>query len=298
MLDELKSLAIFAKVVQLGSFRKAGAYYQLSPSVVSHHISCLEQKIGTAILYRSTRKLSLTEQGKKLYIQAKQMADAAQYGLANVNQQVDNLSGSLTLTIADVLKHSPIMSIIAEFSNSHPNIVLNIRFKDAVEDMVAEGIDIAIRIGQLKDSSLKSRCIYSIERSVVASPAFMKNLPPITTLPQLEHLPWIAPSMLSVKRTFIDSTGSPQICHLNPKIKVDSVEAACQLALLGAGVTSPPNYLIAEHLQHNRLIALLPDWRMQPLKVYLIWHQVPQSSLAHYMKTSIIERCHKFLENG
>lgn len=286
MLDELKHIAVFCKVVDKGSFRAAAHELALSPSVVSHHISALEHKSGVTLLYRSTRKMILTEQGKILYEAAKQLVDAAQSGLNYLIGQANDPSGILKISMAAVLCKSPIMSAIAAFSKQFPKVKLNLQFSDKVEDLFEHGIDVGIRIGQLKDSHLKAVKIYQIERKLVCAPSLINNEQ--LDIDSLDTLPWINPSMLPAKRTFKNNDQERTI-QLNSKIDVDSVEAACQLALQGAGISSPPDYLVDDYISDGKLIHILPHWQMTPLSVYLVWQPSAQpASLCSRFKASIV----------
>src|SRR5580700_8826000 len=169
MIDELRALAIFAKVVEAGSFRSAANTLKLSPSVVSHHVAQLEERLGVALLYRSTRQLSLTFEGEKLFASAKSMISAAENGLNSIKHQTSEPSGKLNLTVPAFLTRSALVRDIAAFAKAFPKIALSISFTDVQQDVIREGIDLAIRVGELKDSALKSKRLYDMKRKLVVS---------------------------------------------------------------------------------------------------------------------------------
>ncbi|MEM9140585.1 MAG: LysR family transcriptional regulator, partial [Pseudomonadota bacterium] len=152
MLDQLRQIAIFAKTVDHGSFRAAARALDISPSVVSHHVTQLEERLGTALLYRSTRKLSVTEDGKRLLSNAHVMIDAAEAGLTAIADRGRALSGVLHVTVPAVLARSALVDRIAGFSRDHPNVHLMLDFSDARREVIGGGIDVAIRMGWLSDS--------------------------------------------------------------------------------------------------------------------------------------------------
>ena len=115
MIDELRAMALFAETIKQGSFRGAAKVLNLSPSVVSYQISQLEQRLGSALIYRSTRKLSLTHEGEVLYTHALQMLDCAQQGLSKVAANAQELTGKLTITLLAALIRSPLNQQIARF---------------------------------------------------------------------------------------------------------------------------------------------------------------------------------------
>src|SRR6185437_2160385 len=154
MIDELRALAIFAKVVEAGSFRSAANALKLSPSVVSHHVAQLEERLGVALLYRSTRQLSLTSEGEKLFNSAKTMLSAAEEGLNSLAFRATEPIGKLNLTVPAMLTKSLLVADIIAFAKTFPKVVLSINFSDIQQELIREGIDLAIRIGDLKDSTL------------------------------------------------------------------------------------------------------------------------------------------------
>ena len=173
MLDHLRQIAIFAKTVDHGSFRAAARALGLSPSVVSHHVAQLEERLGTALLYRSTRKLSVTEDGRRLLDAAHKMINAAEAGLQAVAGRGRQLSGVLNVTAPAVLAQSALVDRIALFLTMHPNVRLELDFSDTRREVIGAGIDVAIRMGWLRDSALKSRKLYDVRRRLVASTDYL-----------------------------------------------------------------------------------------------------------------------------
>jgi len=161
MLDELRQIAIFAKTVDHGSFRAAAQALRLSPSVVSHHVGQLEKNLGTALLYRSTRKLSLTPDGERLLEAAHNMINAAETGLQLISQQSNEHSGVLRVTVPALFTQSFLTEQLAEFTLEYPKVHLTLDFSEFRRDLIADGFDLAIRAGDMKDSSLKSQLLFS-----------------------------------------------------------------------------------------------------------------------------------------
>ncbi len=297
MLDELKSIAIFCKVVETGSFRKTAHFFQLSPSVISHHITMLEKKTQVALLYRSTRKLSLTHDGQKLFDSCRPVLTCIENGLNQLTSK--KLSGQLTISMGAVLGHSPLTQIIADFSRQHPDVRLDVKVSDDLHDFTKEGIDLGFRVGPLKDSSFKSRLVYRIHRRLVASPKLFEQYPYPKRLDELSSLPWINPSMMPASRDFIDQDGTKQTVMFNTRLRVDSVDMACMLVKKGAGVTSPPDYLVNTSIQHKQLVPLLEGWQMQSLPVFMIWHSnVTSNSLVHHYKEFVLNRVQEFSQSS
>lgn len=167
MLDDLRAIALFVRTVDLGSFRSVAASFNISPSVVSHHVAKLEEKYGVALLYRSTRKLSLTDDGKRFYEHARKMVFSAGDALNMLTENAQSPHGKLTLSMPGALVRSDLTRKIAQFSSDYPNVSVSLHSSDETIDLIASGIDLALRTGEMKDSMLKSRRIGSIDRKSV-----------------------------------------------------------------------------------------------------------------------------------
>src|SRR5262245_51390457 len=139
MLQRLRAMAVFAKTVECGSFRAAAKALDLSPSVVSHHIAQLEAGLGNALLYRSTRCLSLTSDGEQLLAAARTMLDAAEHGLNQAAWRAHEPSGHLTITALAVLMSGPLAEDLAAFARAFPKVTLTIHATETVIDLIREG---------------------------------------------------------------------------------------------------------------------------------------------------------------
>jgi DNA-binding transcriptional LysR family regulator len=172
VLDQLRSLAVFAKVAELGSFRAAARALALSPSVVSHHVGELERRLALPLLYRSTRSIALTPDGEQLVAAAREMVDAAARGLDAVSGRSAAPSGALRLTAPAFLAGTGLSRHLAAFSSKHPNVRLTVSFTDAPRDLLRDGLDLALRIGKLADSTHRTRKLAEMRRVLVASPRY------------------------------------------------------------------------------------------------------------------------------
>lgn len=280
MIDELRALAIFAKVVEAGSFRSAANTLKLSPSVVSHHVAQLEERLGVALLYRSTRRLSLTHEGEKLFMSAETMLSAAEKGLNSIAYHAEEPTGKLSLTVPAMLARSPLMSNIAAFAKAFPKVALSINFSDIQQDLIREGIDLAIRIGNLKDSGLKSKRLFMMTRKLIVAPVLMSAHKSPRRPQDLFQWDWIGLKMRANTKKLINQKGKTCLIKFEPKIIVDSMEAVCQLAIAGLGLATPPAFLVAEDIRRGYLVEPLPEWEAESLPVYVVWPpNAPKESL-------------------
>ncbi len=271
MLDDLRALAVFAKTVQHGSFRAAAKALGLSPSVVSHHVSALERRLAVALLYRSTRHLSLTSEGERLLASARAMLLAAEQGLGGLSGRSLQPFGHLRITLPAFFSRANLITQIAAFAREFPKVTVSMDFSDRPRDLIREGIDLAVRVGDLKDSGLKSTKLFDLQRTLVASPDLVRAHAKPRHPADLAAWDWIGLSMRADTKRFIDRKGAPADVAFTPRIVVDSVDAACQFAIAGLGLASPPTFLAEPEIAAGRLVEVLPGWQTTSLGVYALW---------------------------
>ncbi len=270
MINQLRQMAIFSKTVELGSFRQAADALNLSPSVISHHIAQLEEHVGVALLYRSTRRLSLTHEGELLLKSAQIMTEAAETGLQAISSQVEQPTGSLRITTPAILSQSQFMEFIADFMKAFPKVSLSAEFTDMRRGIIKEGIDVAIRMGSLKDSSLKARKLYEVDRVAVVSRAYF-NTRPIPEKPEdIENWDWLGLTPVTTKPVF--SRGKSHI-QLTPYMRLTATNAHAlySLAKAGLGIVIIPKFIAEKDIRKRSMITLLPEWSVEKIGVYAVW---------------------------
>ncbi len=270
MIRNLRALAIFAKTVDHGSFRLAAKHLQLSPSVVSHHISQLEEQLGVALLYRSTRKLSLTREGERLIGAARAMVKAAEDGINTALDNAAELSGELHVTAPAVLAQSPIADQIALFVKSYPKVRLSIDYSDHSRDVIADGIDVAIRMGWLRDSSLKARKLYDVERILIASRSYLQAMPTPESPKDIEAWDWLDLTPVPLKPIFRSASKQRVVLSPTPRLSANNASALYQLSLRGAGLVALPRYLAESDLSSGVMQIVLPEWQLESIGVYAL----------------------------
>lgn len=291
MINNLKPMFVFAKTVELGSFRAAAKALNLSPSVVSYHISQLEEQFEVALLYRSTRKLSLTDQGKKLFDCVNQMVRSAEQGVDSLTGKAQESFGKLVITAPAALSRGLLINDIASFAKLNSKIELLLNFTDSPQDLIADGIDIAIRVGELKDSSLKSRKITEMERKLVATPGYIESKPEPRSPRDFSKWEWIRFSSVSATRVFTAKNGRSEKIKFDSRIAVDNADALCQFVKAGLGLGTPPLFLIENDLKAGRLVEVLPNWKIDSLPVYGVWPiNTPRSSLTNLFVEYLVNK--------
>jgi len=245
---------------------------------VSIHIKRLEEQIGSALLYRSTRQITLTQDGKTLYQSSKAMVQSAENGLGQFARQASTQLTDLRVAIPDTLSSNPIFEKIALFTKNHTGIRLNIMSTDQQQNLIEERHDVAIRMGYFKNSDLKSKRIDEDQRVVVVSPNWLsvKSTP---TMPD-DLLSWDFISFSIVPDGLILQKGSTKSDNIwgNVVAKANSVASVHALCLAGLGIATLPYHLVKTDIQSGRLTHLLSDWKdTKALPIYLVW--IPNADL-------------------
>lgn len=292
MIDELRSMAIFATVVEAGSFSAAGRRLRLGTSVISYHVSELEKRLGVTLLYRSTRALSTTYEGERLLYATQAMLAAAADGLDIIANLSAEPSGAINVTAPAFLINSPYEEAIWAFAQRYPNVSITLRSSDKVVDIIGEGWDLAIRIGRLKDSALKATKLGNFERRLVASPDYLACVDAIKAPKNLQNCEFVSIEMVPDTEIMSRNDEVVTVPYDRTRIIVDSVRAARSAVLAGLGLQSLPLSEIAEDLQQGRLVHVLPDWELEKLGVFAVWPEVgPRSALTRklleHIKNSI-----------
>ncbi len=292
MIDHLRTMAIFQTVVEAGSFRAAAKRLDLSPSVVSHHITQLEAHLGTALLYRSTRKISLTDDGAELFSASQKMAAAAQAGLDAVHRSSDQPTGRLRVAVSGaVFENPPYIDHLIAFTKRYPKVDVAISFSDQKVDLIGSTYDAAIRIGWLEDSQYMARKLCTIERVLVAAPAYLAGKAMPKVLDDLADWDWIKLTQVPVTKQLINTAGEVPVLTTTVAVEVDSVAALCQMALNGLGIAAVPRFLVKSDLQDGRLIALSPAWNLLAPAAYVVWpNNASRDSLTIRFVQFLVER--------
>ena len=285
MIDDLRAMAIFATTIQLGSFRAAAGRLNLSPSVVSYTIGALEKRLHTTLLYRSTRRLSLTTEGETLYQHAVAMLEAANRGLDAINQTQRELRGHLSISITSALLESALNEALSAFLVQHPSVQFKLEYSDQQTDLISRGVDLAIRAGRLEDSSLKSRRLGQIPRVLVCSKAYFDSHTIPTSPHDLAQWDWVQLGMMPSERTLIGPDGETQSVSGQSRLTVNSVVAMTQYCIAGMGLCTPPAQMVATALKQGVVIEVLPDWQVTPIPYYALW---PNTAVGNEIRTRLL----------
>ncbi|OHV82688.1 LysR family transcriptional regulator [Rhizobium sp. LCM 4573] len=261
--DHLADVEVFVIVVEKGSFTDASVALSTTPSVLSRAITRLEARLGTQLLRRTTRRLSLTEAGRSYLEQTRaafSLIDAAE---RVIQGQSGTITGRVRLSVSTTYGHFRLPQKLAHFTAEYPQVDLDVSITNRNVDLVAEGYDLAIRLGQLPDSGLIGRKLEDASLRLVASPAYLKlNGTPQTIDDLARHrcLPFIMPST-GRPAPWLFSVGGKKL-EWTPEgtIRVlDDVLGVLSLADAGMGICQTYDFIVHDRIERGILVELLPQ---------------------------------------
>lgn len=268
---DLNETAVFVKVVEAGSFSAAARLLGLPTSTVSTRVARLEKRLGVTLLQRTTRRLHLTETGELYYRHAAtglgHMLDAE----AAVTESTGEPKGLLRVTAPADLGNVLLAEIVNQLRRNHPKISIEMVLMNRYVDLVAEGVDVAIRTGALKDSTLIAKSAGVARWVLFASPAYLKSAPPLKSPEALRHHCCLQFTSLGKESwTLKEKTNSVTI-PMTGQVLINDVRVIQSMALAGEGVALLPMYLCREDDAAGRLVRVLPEWHAKADPVHIVY---------------------------
>ena len=270
---DLNALVAFDAVAQQGGFTAAAEHLGVTKAKVSLQISRLEAALGTSLFMRTTRQVHLTDAGQALHEQCGPLLHGLQDALDQSGSGRAGLGGTLRLgTTVDHAVQS-LGPAIARFAALHPLLRIDLRTSDRVANMVGEGIDVAIRMGWLRDSAMHAARLGEFRQCVVAAPRLVQRMGPPKHPSDLASFEWIALSLLPAPLTwkFSARDGSTQTVQLRSRIRVDSTGALRAILREGAGISVLDEPSAAAELRSGQLVRLLDGWSLPPGGIYAVY---------------------------
>lgn len=269
MADRMVALRVFVRVARTQSFSRAGRQLGLSQPSVSRIIATLEKEVGVALFVRSTRALSLTEAGAE-YLGRVEGALATLDEADHAARGTGELRGVLRIASPSSFSEQVLIPQLEEFLTRNPKLRLVLLVNDQRQELIAEGVDVAFRLGTLGDSTATARRLGSVERVLVASPAYLRRRGRPKTPADLSAHDMIVGPMAADGWSF-EKDGRRVSLRLEGRIAVSANGGAVTAAIAGLGIA--PTGLIAsrQELQRGSLIRVLADWQMGSLDVHAIF---------------------------
>lgn len=270
-MDRLYLMSVFVVVAEEESFAGAARRMGMSPPAVTRAIAMLEDRLGVKLLNRTTRHVRATEAGLRYLDDARRViaaADEADEAAMGLNAQP---RGHMTVTAPVLFGRMYVMPGIVDYLQRYPDTSVSALFLDRVVNMLEEGVDVGIRIGELSDSSYRALRVGHVRRVICASPAYLKKHGiPQTPQDLRQHEVILASSLSqSVEWRFV-SQGEPISVRIKPRLNVSSNDGAIEAALHGMGVTRLMSYQVAPLLAQDQLKVVLSEFESPPVPINII----------------------------
>lgn len=275
-------MAVFVRVVECVSFKRAAESLALSPSVVSHHVRQLEERIGKPLIYRNTRNLALTADGHLFFTSAKEMLAAAARGFDDITSRAE-ISGELRVALPTALSRARFFAAIADFETTYPDITLSLGFSDRLNRHFEEGYDVALTFEPAIDRSLTARKLADVSRLIIASEAYLQKagIPEDPASLAQHNWIWLNTASRNLQLVHRDSVNTEHVT-IAARMLVDNSMACRRLALEGLGLAIIPDFVVEEDIAAGRLVRVLPHWSLETTAVFATWPKTAmRATLTH-----------------
>jgi DNA-binding transcriptional LysR family regulator len=272
-MTDLNALVIFAKVVEAKSFSEAARRLGMPVSTVSRRVAELEDQLGVRLLDRSTRNLRLTDLGSEVLEHAQRSAEASDAVASIVSDRMSNVSGTVRLSAPPSISDTLLSPLVTAFQASYPNVRVQILIAERFVDHINDGVDIAFRLGALKDSSLVALRILTYRHQLVASPDYLKaHKPPQTPRDLLDHRLLAFSYWRPDNRwSFIHINGKDEeTLTFQPHLSMNDFAGLTPALLAGGGIGDLPPIVQPELLREGRLVEVMPQWRLRTQDLSLV----------------------------
>ena len=271
-MDKLNAISVFCKVIETQSFTQAANQQNISVAMASKLVSQLEEHLKTRLLQRTTRKIVPTEAGMLYYQRCQAILLDLSEADSSISNMATSLQGNLLISVPRDFGLLYISPNLPKFIELHPNLHVEIEFNDKRIDLVAEGYDLALRIGYMQDSSLVARKISSSPMHFVASPSYLEARGIPLTPDDLEYHQGLLYKS-SLNQVHWQSTKANQIQRYKIQSKVVSNNgmALLEMTKAGLGISNAPDFFVKDALASGELVEILSEYKQKPLDIYVVY---------------------------
>ena len=271
-MDKLNAISVFCKVIETQSFTQAANQQNISVAMASKLVSQLEEHLKTRLLQRTTRKIVPTEAGMLYYQRCQAILLDLNEADSSISNMATSLQGNLLISVPRDFGLLYISPNLPKFIELHPNLHVEIEFEDKRVDLVAEGYDLALRIGYMQDSSLVARKISSSPMHFVASPSYLEARGIPLTPDDLEYHQGLLYKS-SLNQVHWQSTKANQIQRYKIQSKVVSNNgmALLEMTKAGLGISNSPDFFVKDALASGELVEILSEYKQKPLDIYVVY---------------------------
>ncbi|MGU3560617.1 LysR family transcriptional regulator [Methylobacterium radiotolerans] len=280
MSDRWQEMAVFVRVAETGSLSRAGRELMLSQPSVSRIVGALEARLGTTLLLRTTRSISLTEAGS-LYLERARSLLAEVEEAEQAARGVDSLQGVIRLAMPVLYGYRAVIPALATFLARHPGLRVEITMSDARQNLVTDGVDIAIRlgVGPLADSTFGARRLAAVERLVVAAPGYLSSRgTPVNPAELARHDCIVQHGLFGRESWRFTRDGTVTSVDVPARLWINSAPGILAAAVAGMGIALATSIMAGDELRAGQLIQVLEPYRLDPVEVYAVFPAGPRPS--------------------
>jgi DNA-binding transcriptional LysR family regulator len=278
-MDHFHLMSVYVAVAEEAGFSRAARRLGISPPAVTRAVHTLEHELGVKLLTRTTRQIRVTEAGSRYLEDARRiLAEVAEAGeaAAGINAAP---RGNLAVTAPALFGRMYVMPGIVDYLRRYPDMTVSALFVDRVVNLIDEGLDVGIRIGELPDSTMRAIRAGQVRRIVCAAPAYLKaHGIPRRPADLARHVVIAASGVSPLAEWKFSGAGKPAVVRIQPRLTVTSNDAAIAAALAGFGVTRLLSYQITPHLAAGKLKIILDEFEPPPLPIHVLHREGRQAS--------------------
>ncbi len=278
-MNQFRELSAFVAVAEEEAFNAAARRLKVSPSGVTRLINAMEERIGARLFTRTTRRVSLTDAGRRLYGEAGRILEEVEQAEAMAAGAHQMPRGMLRITAPVLFGQRYLMPIVRDFLDAYREVSVSAAFLDRTVHVLDEGFDVALRIGQLEDTSLYATRVGTARRVVVAAPAYLAARgTPVHPADLAAHQTVNPEGLFSREEWVFRAGGKPVPARLRPTLSVSTMTAAIDAAIAGWGLTRALSYQVADALADGRLVEVLSAWESEEMPISLLYPEGRQAA--------------------
>jgi DNA-binding transcriptional LysR family regulator len=270
-MDKLQSMNAFVAVADAGSFVKAAAAMDMSKSTVSRQVAELEDALGVRLLHRTTRTLSLTDEGQRYAAHCRELLQRLNDAENEISHQHGEPGGTLRVSAPMSLGVLHLAPLWGEFCRRYPQVRLEVTLTDHIVDMVEDGLDVAVRVSQMPNSTLIGRRLASTRLALCASPHYVARCGAPQNPDELAGHSVIGYTLQTVREWEFTGPQGSLLVRPNPIFTANNGDTCRAAALAGQGITLLPTFLVGDDLAAGRLVELMPQFRSLDLGVHVVY---------------------------
>jgi DNA-binding transcriptional LysR family regulator len=275
MSDRLQELAVFVRSAESGSFSKVAREFRVSQPSVSRMVASLERRLGVKLLLRTTRRVTLTDAGTVFLERSRRILGDLDEA-AHAARGVDSLYGMLRVVMSGAFGTREVIPRLPGFLDQHPRLTVELVISDRTDDLIAEGADIALRLGRLVDSAFGARLLASVPRLVVAAPAYFARRGVPETLADLSQHDCIVGPGLSGRRGWtFRRAGAAISVSVEGRVQVASADGVMACVKAGLGIAVVSRWMCREEIERGEVRQVLSDYVLEPVDVHAVYPAGP-----------------------